>query len=139
MPRPSLTQHLGLRRPQRHQGDSLGNNEAIRMPTSTNWQLNGVTSEMPHLLAIVHANRGGIPANRHHTASTWPNIFTISRGNSDTKKHDILLNLEPGRGRNRSKSAVQPSCTGCDRGAPKKHSSPARGILQTPITWHPTC
>jgi hypothetical protein len=36
----------------------------------------------------------------------WPNILTISRGNPDTKKHDILLNLGSRMGQNRSNSAL---------------------------------
>ena len=69
---------------------------------------------------MAYANRGGIPPNRAHTAlPLWPDILTISRGNPDAKKNDILLNLGLRMGQNRPKSAVQPSCTGCARWAPK--------------------
>jgi hypothetical protein len=87
--------------------------EVGRRPTGS---LRGVTSEISPLLAIAYSNRGGIPPNRAHAVlPLWPDILTISRGNPDTKKHDILLNLGPRMGQNRSKSAVQPSCTGCAR------------------------
>jgi hypothetical protein len=39
----------------------------------------------------------------------WPDIFALSRGNPDAKKHDILLNLWPRIRQNRSKSTVQPA------------------------------
>ena len=82
-----------------------------------NWQLErGVTSEISLLLAMAYANQGGIPPNRAHKAlPLWPGILKISRWNPDTKKRDILLNLGPRMGQNRSISAVQPSCTGCAR------------------------
>ena len=68
----------------------------------------GVTYGISPLLAIAYANRGGLPPNRAHTAlPLWPDILTISRGNPDAKKNDILLNLGLRMGQNRSKSALQ--------------------------------
>ena len=55
------------------------------MPENKDQLERGVTSEIPPLLAIAHANRGGIPPNRAHTVlPLWPNILTIPRGYPDT-------------------------------------------------------
>jgi len=78
----------------------------------------------PRMRFIALANLGGIFPNRAHTASPlWPDNLIISRGNPDIKKRNILLNLTFRIGKIRS--AVQQSCTGCARGAPKKRQ------------WHP--
>lgn len=64
-------------------------------------------SLLKYLMAMVYANRDGIPPNPAHTAlPLWPDdILITSRGNPDTKEK-----MEPEIGPNRSKSAMQPSC-----------------------------
>jgi hypothetical protein len=92
----------------------------ITRDVATNWQLKGVTSKKSPCLAILFANRNGIPPNRAQRArAPGPEILTASRGNPVTKNHDIPLNLEPRIGQNRLNILVQQNCICCVKGAPK--------------------